>query len=69
MKSVQFFIITYNTLFFFKKFLKKLMKDSKRKIQLCLDYLVCSENCQRALCRSAEVYPMISVVNPDNLTK
>lgn len=52
MKSVQFFIIAYNTLFFFKKFLKKLMKDSKRKIQLCLDYLVCSENCQRAICRS-----------------
>lgn len=68
MKSVQFFIITYNTLFFFKKN-SKLMKDSKRKIQLCLDYLVCSENCQRALCRSAEVYPMISVINPDNLTK
>lgn len=68
MKSVQFFIITYNTLFFFKKN-SKLMKDSKRKIQLCLDYLVCSENCQTALCRSAEFYPMISVINPDNLTK
>lgn len=57
MKSVQFFIIAYKTLFF--KSLKKLMKDSKRKKQRCSDYLVCLENCQRALCRSAEVYRII----------